>query len=111
MDGDWHARVAAIRSINTRLREDGSPCRATLGMCTLNFKECPRPGWTQRQAMRKFAIVVEKGENSLSAYVPDLPGCITKGRTTDEIVSNIRGAIALHLEGLLEDGEPISEPQ
>ena len=60
--------------------------------------------------MKKYAIVIEKGENNLSAYVPDLPGCITTGRTTEEIEHNIREAIALHLEGLMEDGEPIPEP-
>jgi predicted RNase H-like HicB family nuclease len=54
--------------------------------------------------------VVEKGENNLSAYVPDLPGCIRTGRTTEEIERNIREAIELHLEGLMEDGEPIPEP-
>jgi len=61
--------------------------------------------------VRKYAIVIEKGEDNLSAYVPDLPGCITTGRATDEIERNIREAIAVHLEGLLEDGEPIPEPQ
>ncbi|MCC7168784.1 MAG: type II toxin-antitoxin system HicB family antitoxin [Rhodospirillales bacterium] len=61
--------------------------------------------------MRKYAIVIERGENNLSAYVPDLPGCITTGRTTDEIARNIREAIELHLEGMREDGEPIPEPQ
>ena len=60
--------------------------------------------------MRKYAIVIEQGENNLSAYVPDLPGCITTGRTLDEIDRNIREAIALHLEGLREEGEPIPEP-
>lgn len=61
--------------------------------------------------MRKYAVVIEKGDNNLSAYVPDLPGCITTGRTTEEIESNIREAIALHLERLKEEGEPIPEPQ
>lgn len=60
--------------------------------------------------MKKYAIVIEQGENNLSAYVPDLPGCITTGRTVQEVESNIREAIELHLEGLLEDGEPIPEP-
>lgn len=60
--------------------------------------------------MKKYAIVIERGENNLSAYVPDLPGCITTGRTVEEIERNIREAIALHLEGLAEDGEPIPEP-
>jgi predicted RNase H-like HicB family nuclease len=60
--------------------------------------------------MRKYAIVIEHGENNLSAYVPDLPGCITTGRTVEEIERNIREAIELHLEGLLEDGDQIPEP-
>lgn len=60
--------------------------------------------------MRKYAIVIEHGENNLSAYVPDLPGCITTGKTVAEIERNIRGAIELHLEGMMEDGDPIPEP-
>ena len=60
--------------------------------------------------MKKYAIVIEQGENNLSADVPVLPGCITTGRTIEEIESNIREAIELHLEGLREDGEPIPEP-
>jgi predicted RNase H-like HicB family nuclease len=60
--------------------------------------------------MKKYAIVIEQGENNLSAYVPDLPGCITTGRTVEEIESNMREAIELHLDGLREDGEPIPDP-
>ncbi|MGO9097464.1 MAG: type II toxin-antitoxin system HicB family antitoxin [Bryobacteraceae bacterium] len=60
--------------------------------------------------MRKYAIVIEQGEHYLSAYVPDLPGCITTGRTVKEIEHNIREAIELHLDGLREDGEPVPEP-
>ena len=60
--------------------------------------------------MKKYAIVIEQGEHNLSAYVPDLPGCITTGRTVEEIERNIREAIAIHIEGLKEDGEPIPEP-
>jgi len=61
--------------------------------------------------MKKYAIVIEYGENNLSAYVPDLPGCISTGRTVDEVERNIREAIELHIEGLLEDSEPIPEPR
>jgi predicted RNase H-like HicB family nuclease len=60
--------------------------------------------------MKRYAIVIEHGPDNLSAYVPDLPGCITTGHTIEEIERNIREAIALHLEGLAEDGEPIPEP-
>lgn len=60
--------------------------------------------------MRKYAIVIEKGPTNYSAYVPDLPGCVTTGQSLREIERNIREAIELHLEGLREDGEPIPEP-
>jgi predicted RNase H-like HicB family nuclease len=53
---------------------------------------------------------MEKSENNLSAYIPDLRGCITTGRTTEEIEHNIRAAIAPPSRGLLQDGEPIPEP-
>jgi predicted RNase H-like HicB family nuclease len=46
----------------------------------------------------------------MSAFVPDLPGCITTGKTLEEIAHNIREAIELHLEGMAEDGEAIPEP-
>ncbi len=61
--------------------------------------------------MKKYAVVIEHGDNNLSAYVPDLPGCITTGRTVEEIERNTREAITLHLEGLREDGEPVPDPQ
>lgn len=60
--------------------------------------------------MKKYAIVIEQGPHNLSAYVPDLPGCITTGKTIEEVERGIREAIELHLEGLAEDGQPIPEP-
>ena len=64
----------------------------------------------KRKTVKRYAIVIERGPNNLSAYVPDLPGCITTGRTLEEIERNIREAIEPHLEGMMEDGEPIPEP-
>jgi len=55
----------------------------------------------------RYAVVIEKAENSYSAYVPDLPGCIATGSTVEETEKLIREAIELHLEGLREDGLPI----
>lgn len=60
--------------------------------------------------MKRYAVVIESGPDNLSAYVPDLPGCITTGSTLEEIERNIREAIELHLEGMREDGEPVPEP-
>ena len=60
--------------------------------------------------MRKYAVVVERGPSNYSAYVPDFPGCVTTGKTIEEIKTNIREAIELHLEGLMEDGAAVPEP-
>jgi predicted RNase H-like HicB family nuclease len=58
----------------------------------------------------RYAVIIEQAEGNHSAYVPDLPGCITTGATLEEIKLNIRDAIELHLEGLREDGLPIPAP-
>jgi len=60
--------------------------------------------------MRRYAIVVEKAESNYAAYVPDLPGCIATGPTVAETEELLREAIALHIEGMEEDGLPIPEP-
>jgi predicted RNase H-like HicB family nuclease len=60
--------------------------------------------------MTRFAVVFEKAESNWAAYVPDLPGCITTGSTLQETKRNIREAIELHLEAMLEAGEPIPTP-
>ncbi len=61
--------------------------------------------------MYRYLIVIEPGEHNYSAYVPDLPGCITTGRTYEEVQKNMVEAIRLHLQGMLEDHEPIPVPQ
>jgi predicted RNase H-like HicB family nuclease len=57
----------------------------------------------------RYAVVIEKAEDNYSAYVPDLPGCVATGGTVEEVGSQIREAIELHLEGLRQDGAPIPE--
>lgn len=58
----------------------------------------------------RYAIVIEKAEGNYSAYVPDLPGCVATGGTVAEIAPQMREAIALHVEGMREDGVPLSPP-
>ena len=47
----------------------------------------------------------------LSAYVPDLPGCVATGDTVEVVEENIREAIRLHIPGLREDHLPVPEPR
>lgn len=58
----------------------------------------------------RYAIVIDKAGGNLSAYVPDLPGCVATGATLAEIEVAIREAIEFHLDGMREDGEPIPVP-
>jgi predicted RNase H-like HicB family nuclease len=58
----------------------------------------------------KYAVLIEKGDSSYGASVPDLPGCIAVGKSLEEAQRLIREAIAFHLEGLRAEGLPIPEP-
>jgi predicted RNase H-like HicB family nuclease len=58
----------------------------------------------------RYAVVIEQAKGNLSAYVPDLPGCVATGESVAEVEDNIREAIRLHIEGLTEDHLPTPEP-
>ncbi len=55
-------------------------------------------------------VVIERGESSWGAHVPDLPGCVAVGESRDEAIDLIREAIALHIEGLKREGLPVPKP-
>ncbi|OYT12631.1 MAG: hypothetical protein B6I19_09390 [Bacteroidetes bacterium 4572_114] len=48
----------------------------------------------------KYTVIIEKGESSYGAFVPDLPGCIAAGKTENEVLNLIKEAIEFHIEGL-----------
>lgn len=58
----------------------------------------------------KYAALFERAENNWAAYVPDLPGCMTTGKTLEEAETNIREAIEGHLMTLRDFGDPIPQP-
>ena len=60
--------------------------------------------------MSRYLIVIENAGTNYSAYSPDLPGCVTTGKTLDETRKNMEEAIEFHLEGLREDGLPVPSP-
>jgi len=59
---------------------------------------------------RRYAVIFEQAESKWAAYVPDLPGCITTGKTLEETERNIREAILGHLQTLREFGDPVPAP-
>lgn len=55
-------------------------------------------------------VVIERGETSWGAHVPDLPGCVAVGETREEVLQLIREAIEFHIQSLKEDGLPLPPP-
>ncbi len=57
----------------------------------------------------KYVVVFEQTPNNYSAYLPDLPGCVSTGKTWEEMQDMIREAVPFHIEGMLEYGDPLPE--
>ena len=58
----------------------------------------------------RYAVIIEQGETSYGAYVPDLPGCVAVAETKDEVMSLIKDAIEFHLEGIKQEGQAVPVP-
>ncbi|GBD25299.1 hypothetical protein HRbin30_00614 [bacterium HR30] len=58
----------------------------------------------------RYMVVIERGETSWGAHVPDLPGCVAVGETREEVLQLIREAIEFHIQSLKEDGLPLPPP-
>jgi predicted RNase H-like HicB family nuclease len=58
----------------------------------------------------RYMIVLESGEKSWGAYVPDLPGCVAVAETEEEVKQLIQEAIEFHLEDLQNSGAEIPPP-
>ncbi len=58
-----------------------------------------------------FTIILhpQPEDGGYSVTVPALPGCYAQGDTIEEAIARAKEAIQLHIEGLVEDGEPIPE--
>lgn len=59
-----------------------------------------------------YTVVIEKADDgSYSAYVPDLPGCVSCGDTPGQALDSIREAILGHIKALRELGDPVPAPR
>ena len=59
---------------------------------------------------RTYAVIYENGPSNLSAYVPDLPGCVSVGDTLEEMREMMREAMTFHIELMLQHGQSVPEP-
>lgn len=58
---------------------------------------------------RKYLVVYEKGKRNYSGFLPDIDGCVSTGKTLDDMREHMHEALELHLEGIAADGDPMPE--
>jgi predicted RNase H-like HicB family nuclease len=57
-----------------------------------------------------IALIHKEPGSDYGVSFPDFPGCVTAGVTLDEARREAQEALALHIDGMIEDGESMPEP-
>ena len=57
-----------------------------------------------------YLMVIGKTATGYSAHCPDLLGCAAVGNTVEAVVANMKKALDLHFDGLVEGGDPLPKP-
>ena len=59
----------------------------------------------------RYAVVYEETPNNYCAYAPDVPGCVSTGKTWKKMQEMIRESLTFHIEFMLEKGDLVPEPR
>lgn len=54
-----------------------------------------------------YTAVVEHGPEGFGVFFPEVPGCVSAGRTEKEVFANAEEALTGHLAELLSGGDPL----
>jgi predicted RNase H-like HicB family nuclease len=57
-----------------------------------------------------YPAIIERGAHGFGVYFPDLPGCVSAGRTVQEAAIAAEEALNGHLATMAEFGDEIPEP-
>jgi predicted RNase H-like HicB family nuclease len=57
-----------------------------------------------------YPAIVERGDDSFGVYFPDLPGCVSAGRTIQEAALGAEEALSGHLQVMADFGDPVPDP-
>jgi len=109
-----HARQPSAVQVPEQVGQRNGSGKAKFGRAAGHAKLCIEASWPQEgeavMARVRYMVVIERGDTSWGAHVPDLPGCVAVGESRDEVRRLIREAIELHIEGLKQDGLPVPAP-
>lgn len=59
----------------------------------------------------RYVALIHRDDAGYGVSFPDFPGCVSVGDTVDDAVWHGSEALAFHVEGLADDGEPIPQPR
>jgi len=59
----------------------------------------------------KISVVIEKDIDGYYAYCPELQGCYTQADTYEDAIKNIKDAIKLHPQDMIESCEDIQQTE
>jgi predicted RNase H-like HicB family nuclease len=65
---------------------------------------------SERDCTQYVGLVHKDAGSDYGVSFPDLPGLMTAGKDVDDAQAMAEEALALHIEGLVEDGQAIPEP-
>lgn len=57
-----------------------------------------------------IALIHKDADSDFGVSFPNFQGCVTAGTTLDDARAMAAEALALHIEGMVEDGEAVPEP-
>ncbi len=63
--------------------------------------------------MHKYEVVIywSNPDQVFVSEVPELPGCMAHGNTSEEALKNVKDAMTLWLDVAKANGDPIPEPR
>jgi len=115
MAADENARKSSAVRASPQARSSDDSREALRRLAPEDGHKHPSTGRIERLSTyadqaNQYLILIEGGPPSnYSAWSPDLPGCVATGLTIDECETEMREAIAFHIDGLADDGGPIPE--
>jgi predicted RNase H-like HicB family nuclease len=61
--------------------------------------------------MRFYTAIIEKAKDGYGMFFPDMPGCISFGKTVEQAAANAYSAAQAHVALSREYGDPIAKPR
>lgn len=58
-----------------------------------------------------IALLHKNGRKGYGVSFPDFPGCVSAGSTVEDALREAAEALALHVDGIREDGDRIPKPR